>query len=179
MHGHLARYVNLRVAHAPGMPGLFSPPSTSKETSSKRSRHASRHVRHARTAMHIRIAHPRWWGKRSRHSRCKRNSQLKILHIWQKAHAYEISVFHPVGPFEVDLGLPQPGFTKSSCWCEWRLHNDDGQFQAAQQTTHGFLRQMVNMVSVNRWETRCRKIMVMITLFLVAYDEDKSDYEYG
>ena len=33
-------------AHAPGMPGTFSPPPTSKETASQRSRHASRHVRH-------------------------------------------------------------------------------------------------------------------------------------
>ena len=27
-------YVKLRVAHAPGMPGTFSPPPTSKETTS-------------------------------------------------------------------------------------------------------------------------------------------------
>ena len=32
IHGPLTRYVNLRVAHAPGIPGTFSPPSTSKET---------------------------------------------------------------------------------------------------------------------------------------------------
>ena len=44
----LIRYVKLRVAHAPGMPGTFSSPS--------RSRHASRHVRHARAVMHAGIA---------------------------------------------------------------------------------------------------------------------------
>ena len=33
-HGPLIRYVKLRVAHAPGMPGTFSPPLTSKETAS-------------------------------------------------------------------------------------------------------------------------------------------------
>ena len=33
-HGPLARYVKLRVAHAPGMPGTFSPPPISKETAS-------------------------------------------------------------------------------------------------------------------------------------------------
>ena len=33
-NGTLARYVTLRVAHAPGMPGTFCPPPTSKETSS-------------------------------------------------------------------------------------------------------------------------------------------------
>ena len=31
-HASLARYVKLRVAHASGMPGTFSPPPTSKET---------------------------------------------------------------------------------------------------------------------------------------------------
>ena len=49
------------------MPGTFSPPPTSKESASYRSRHASRHVRHA--VMHVGIAKPWWWGKRSRHSR--------------------------------------------------------------------------------------------------------------
>ena len=33
-HGPLTRYVILRVARAPGMPGTFSPPPTSKETAS-------------------------------------------------------------------------------------------------------------------------------------------------
>ena len=31
VHGPLTRYVKLCVAHAPGMPGTFSPPPTSKE----------------------------------------------------------------------------------------------------------------------------------------------------
>ena len=34
VHGPLARYVKLRVAHALGMPGTFSQPPTSKETAS-------------------------------------------------------------------------------------------------------------------------------------------------
>ena len=50
-HGPLARYVNLRVAHALGMPGTFSPPPRVKW-----SRHASRHVRHAHAVMHAGIA---------------------------------------------------------------------------------------------------------------------------
>ena len=37
-HGPLTRYVKLRVAHAPGMPRMFSPPPTTKETASLRSR---------------------------------------------------------------------------------------------------------------------------------------------
>ena len=52
----------MRLAHASGMPGTFSRPSTSKETASWRSRHASRHVRHARAVMHVGIANLRWRG---------------------------------------------------------------------------------------------------------------------
>ena len=55
-----------------------SPPPTSKETASKRSRHASRHVGDARAVMHIGIANPRWWGKRSRHSRRMRNPRFYL-----------------------------------------------------------------------------------------------------
>ena len=53
-HGPLARYVNLRVAHAPGVPGTFLPATTGK-----RPRHASRHARHARAVMHVGIANLR------------------------------------------------------------------------------------------------------------------------
>ena len=59
-YGPLVRYVKLRVAHAPGMPGTFYPPPTSKETPHYWSRHASRHVRHARTVMHVGITKPLW-----------------------------------------------------------------------------------------------------------------------
>ena len=74
-HGPLTIYVKLRVAHAPGMPGTFSPPSTWKETASYPSQQASRHVRHASAVMHVGIANLRWWGKRSWHMR---NLQLYV-----------------------------------------------------------------------------------------------------
>ena len=74
----LTRYVNLRVAHAPGIPGTFSPPPISKETDSYRSRHVSRHVRYARAVMHVGIPKPRWRGKRCRHSWRMRNPQFEI-----------------------------------------------------------------------------------------------------
>ena len=77
-YGPLARYVIMRVAHAPGMPGTFSPPLTSKDTTSNRSRHAPRHVRHARAVMHVGIANPQRQGKRSRHSRRMRNPQFYV-----------------------------------------------------------------------------------------------------
>ena len=115
LHGPLTRYAELRAAHASGMPGMFSPPPTSKETASWRFRHASRHVRHARAVMHVGIANPQWHGKRSRHSRRIRNSQLYVsgkraIHFrsWYKSCVRPSS-------------LPK-FYTKSStsgCW--WRL----------------------------------------------------------
>ena len=63
-NGPLVRYIKLRVAHAPGMPGAFSPPSASTTT--------------ARAVMHVEIANPRWWGKRSRHSWRMRNPQFYL-----------------------------------------------------------------------------------------------------
>ena len=71
----LTRYVKLRVAHAPGMSGMFSPPPTSKESTCQLFRHASRHVRHARAVMHVGISNPLWRGKRSLYSRCMPNPQ--------------------------------------------------------------------------------------------------------
>ena len=78
-NGPLTRYAKLWVAHAPGMPGTFFPPPTSKETASQRSRYASRHVSDARAVMHVGIANSRWWGKRSQHSRCMGNPQFTYL----------------------------------------------------------------------------------------------------
>ena len=77
-HGLLTWFVKLGVAQTSGIPGTFSPPSTSKETASSRFRHASRHVRGARVVMHVGIANQRWRGKRSRHSRRMRNPQFYV-----------------------------------------------------------------------------------------------------
>ena len=78
LHGPLTRYVKLRVVHAPGMPGTFSPPTTSTETASKRFRHASRHVRDACAVIHVGIANSRWRGKRSQHPRRMCNPQFYV-----------------------------------------------------------------------------------------------------
>ena len=64
-NGTLSRYIKLWVAHALGMPGTFCPPPNWTETANKRSRHASRLVRHARAVMHVGIANPQCRGKRS------------------------------------------------------------------------------------------------------------------
>ena len=59
-HGPLTRYGKLWIVHALGMRRTFYPPLTTKETASERSRHATRHVRHAHGVMHVGIANPRW-----------------------------------------------------------------------------------------------------------------------
>ena len=79
VHGSLIRYVELRVAHASGMPATFSLPPTSKETANWQSRHASRHVRQTRAVMHVGIANPRWQGKRSWHYRRIRTRNISYL----------------------------------------------------------------------------------------------------
>ena len=55
-HGPLTRYVKLRAAHAPGMTGKLFPAPDFKCA-----------------VMHVGIVNPRWWVKRSRHSRRMRN----------------------------------------------------------------------------------------------------------
>ena len=83
--GHVLQWASyqirkLRVAHAPGIPGTFSPLPTSRGTASWRSRHASRHVRHARAVMHVGIANPRWRGKRFRYAGRKRKPKFYLWH---------------------------------------------------------------------------------------------------
>ena len=71
-HGPLARYVKLRVAHAPGMPGTFSPPPRVSDPDM----HHDTDVTHVPWWMPGSLTSGflwiRWWEKRSRHSR----------HIW-------------------------------------------------------------------------------------------------
>ena len=72
----LARYVKLRVVHAPGMPGTFSPPPRISDPGM----HQGTCVTHVPWCMPGSLASgfllSRWWGKRSRHSRRMRNLQL-------------------------------------------------------------------------------------------------------
>ena len=49
-----------------------------KKNSCLRSRHASRHVRHARAVMQVGVANLRWRGKFSQHSRRMRNLQFYV-----------------------------------------------------------------------------------------------------
>ena len=77
-HEPLTRYVKLRVAHAPRMPGTFSPPP----------RVSNPDMRHGTCVTHVPWWMPgsltsgflwsRWRGKRSRHSRRMRNTQFDV-----------------------------------------------------------------------------------------------------
>ena len=73
-HGPFTRYVQLRVAHAPGIPGTFSPPPRISDPD----------MHHGTCATHVPwsltrgFLWSRWRGKRSRHSRDMRNPQFYV-----------------------------------------------------------------------------------------------------
>ena len=77
-NGPLARYVKLRVVHAPGMPGMFSPPPLVSDPV----------MHHDTCVTHVLWCMPgsltsgflwlRWRGKHSRHSRRMRNPQFYV-----------------------------------------------------------------------------------------------------
>ena len=78
VHGPLTRYVKLRAAHAPGMPGTFSPPPRVSDPD----------MHHGTCVTHVPWCMPgsltscflwsRWRGKRSRHSRRMHNPQFYV-----------------------------------------------------------------------------------------------------
>ena len=78
VYGTLARYAKLRVAHAPGMPGTFSPPPRVSDPD----------VHHDTCVTHVPWCMPgsltsgflwsRWRGKRSRHYLRMRNAQFRV-----------------------------------------------------------------------------------------------------
>ena len=78
VHWPLARYVKLRVAHAPGMPGTFSPPLRISDSDM----HYGTCVTHVSWCMTGSLTSvsffSRWRGKRSRHSRRMRNPQFYV-----------------------------------------------------------------------------------------------------
>ena len=77
-YGPLARYVELQFAHAPGMPGTFSPPLRFSDPDM----HHGTCVTHVPWCMSGSLTSgflwSRWWGKRSRHSRRMRNPQFYV-----------------------------------------------------------------------------------------------------
>ena len=77
-NGPLARYAKFRDAHAPGMPGMFSPSPRLNDPSM----HHGTCVTHVPWCMPGSLANgflwSRWRGKRSRHSRRMRNLQIYV-----------------------------------------------------------------------------------------------------
>ena len=77
-YGPLTRYVTLWVAHAPGMPGMFSPPPRVNDPD----RHHRTCVTHVLWCMPGSLSSgflwSRWWGRRSQHSRRMRKPQFCI-----------------------------------------------------------------------------------------------------
>ena len=77
-HGPLTRYVKLRVAHAPGMPGTFSPPPRINDPDM----HHGTCVTHVPwcilASLTCGFLLSRWRGKRSRHSRRMHNPQFYV-----------------------------------------------------------------------------------------------------
>ena len=77
-NGPLTRYVKLRVAHAPRLPGTFSPPPRVGDPGMHHGTcvpHVPRCMPRSLTSGFLRS---RWRGKRSRHSRRMRNPQLYV-----------------------------------------------------------------------------------------------------
>ena len=82
INGFLTRYVNLRVTHAPGMPGTFSPPPQASDPN----------MHHGTCVTHVPWCSPgsitsgilrnRCRGKRSRHSRHMRSTQFCVRGPW-------------------------------------------------------------------------------------------------
>ena len=81
----------MRIAHAPGMPGTFSPPPTSKETANWLSRYASRHVRYARAVMHVGML-THGGGENVPVACATRNFAYLVRGPWQAQHQNEYGV---------------------------------------------------------------------------------------
>ena len=93
-HGPLTRYVKLRVAHAQGMSGTFSPPPRVSDPD----------MNHGTCATHVPWCMPgsrtsghlwrRWRGKHSRHSRRMRSLQYHVAgkrHMSWRLHIHALS----------------------------------------------------------------------------------------
>ena len=76
INGPLTRYVNLRVAHAPGMPGTFSPPPWISDPDMHRSTCVTHVPWCIPGSLTSAFLWSRWRGNRFRHSRRMRNPQF-------------------------------------------------------------------------------------------------------
>ena len=109
-HGPLAKYVKLRVAHAPGIPGTFYPPPRVRDPG----------MYHGTCVTNVPWCMPgslasgflwsRWRGKRCRHSRRMRNSQFYVSgkRPMESLRSSLVQMYNP-GPLftsKTDVGTP-------------------------------------------------------------------------
>ena len=102
-NGPLARYVKLRVAHAPGMPGTFFPSTRVSDPD----------VHHGTCVTHVPWCMPgsrtseflwsRWRGKRSRHSRRMRNTHVYVSGNRPIEILLQPSIYHQTSNISLDL----------------------------------------------------------------------------
>ena len=95
--GLLTRYIKLQVAHAPGMPGTFSPPPRVSDPDM----HRDKCVRHVPRSMPGSLTGGFLWGwcrgNHSRHSRRMRNPQFYVSGKWPMECVYQNNIL--VGPY--------------------------------------------------------------------------------
>ena len=84
LNGPLAVYVKLRVGHAPGMPGTFSPPPRISDPDMHRDTCVTYVPWCMPGSLTSGFLWNQWRGKLCRHSRRMRNQQ--ILRMWKEAH---------------------------------------------------------------------------------------------
>ena len=92
-HRPLARYIELRVAHAVGMPGTYSPPPRVSDPDMHHGKCATHVPWYMLGSLTIGFLVNRWWEKRSRHSQHMHNPQFYVsgkrpmdcaIHIWRE-----------------------------------------------------------------------------------------------
>ena len=128
-HGPLTRYTILRVAHAPGMPGTFSPPP---RVSDPNMHHVTcvTHVPWCMTgSLNSDFLWSRWRGKRSRHSQRMRKPQFYVSDkrpMYERVRAAEILprgrqlVVYPTQTLPWQL---MAWWRKASWYCCWFSRN--------------------------------------------------------
>ena len=108
LHGLLASYVKLLIAHAPGMPGTFSPPPRFSDPGM----HHDTCVTHVPWCMPGSLTSGFLWswrrGKRSRHSRRMRNPQFDVSGkrpIQTKLVQVQVTCFRHISQYPVKLEI--------------------------------------------------------------------------
>ena len=77
-HVPLARCVQLRVTHVPGMPGTLSPPPQDSDPGMHHGKCVTHVPRCTPRSLTNDFLRSRWWGKRSRHSQRMHNPQFYV-----------------------------------------------------------------------------------------------------